>query len=121
MKSMSILSIDLAKNVFQLQGLNRQGKAVFRKRLYRAGLRAFIAKVPPCLIAMEACIGAHAWARQSKSLGHAVKIIAPQYVKPFVWVNKKDIYDAEAIALADSLLSGPSHECCGYYLNSGFI
>jgi len=108
MKNISILGIDLAKNVFQLHGINRQGKTVLKKRLYRADLRTFIANLPPCLVAMEACIGAHAWARQFKAMGHEVKLMSPQYVKPFVRVNKNDMRDAEAISLAAFIPSTPS-------------
>lgn len=108
MKNISILSIDLAKNVFQLHGQNKQGKQVLKKRLRREELRNTIANLPPCLIAMEACIGAHAWARQFMKMGHQVKLLAPQYVKPFVRVNKNDQRDAAAIALAASLPSIPS-------------
>ena len=108
MKNISILSIDLAKNVFQLHGQNKQGKQVLKKRLRREELRSTVANLPPCLIAMEACIGAHAWARQFMAMGHQVKLISPQYVKPFVQVNKNDQRDAAAIALAASLPSIPS-------------
>ena len=108
MKNISILSIDLAKNVFQLHGQNKQGKQVLKKRLRREELQSTVANLPPCLIAMEACIGAHAWARQFMAMGHQVKLISPQYVKPFVQVNKNDQRDAAAIALAASLSSIPS-------------
>lgn len=108
MKNISILSIDLAKNVFQLHGQNKQGKQILRKRLRREELRNSVANLPPCLIAMETCIGAHAWARQFMAMGHQVKLISPQYVKPFVQVNKNDQRDAAAIALAASLPSIPS-------------
>lgn len=108
MKNISILSIDLAKNVFQLHGQNKQGKQVLQKRLRREELQNTIANLPPCLIAMEACIGAHAWARQFMKMGHQVKLLAPHYVKPFVQVNKNDQRDAAAIALAASLPSIPS-------------
>ena len=107
MKNISILSIDLAKNVFQLHGQNKQGKQVLKKRLRREELRNTIANLPPCLVAMETCIGAHAWARQFMKMGHQVKLLAPQYVKPFVRVNKNDQRDAAAIALAASLPSIP--------------
>ena len=108
MKNISILGIDLAKNVFQLHGQNKQGKQILKKRLRREELKTTIANLPPCLIAMETCIGAHAWARQFKKMGHQVKLISPQYVKPFVQVNKNDQRDAAAIATAASLPSIPS-------------
>ena len=94
------LGIDLAKNVFQLCGMSRGGAVVLSKRLRRKQLLAFIANVPPCTIGIEACGGAYYWHRQFESLGHTVKIISPQFVKPFVKGQKNDGNDAEAIAIA---------------------
>jgi transposase len=96
----TILGIDLAKDVFQLHGNNEQGKVVLSKRLKRKQLRAYVAQLPPCLIAMEACSGAHHWAREFRKMGHQVRLISPQFVKPFVKTNKNDFADAEAIAEA---------------------
>ena len=96
------LGIDLAKNVFQLHGVDSQGKVVLRKRLARSKLLEYIAKLLPCRIVMEACGGANYWARQFMALGHEVKLISPQFVKPFVKGNKNDYRDAEAITEADS-------------------
>jgi len=94
----SVLGIDLAKSVFQLHGNDAQGKSVLRKKLRRSELRAFVALLPRCVVAMEACSGAQHWAREFRALGHEVRLIAPQFVKPFVKTNKNDSADAEAIA-----------------------
>ncbi|MHB8747440.1 MAG: IS110 family transposase [Gammaproteobacteria bacterium] len=94
------LGIDLAKNIFQLHGVNRHGKAVLTKRVTQARLRETVANIPSCLIGMEACASAHYWAREFERLGHKVKLIAPQFVKPYVKSNKNDAQDAEAICEA---------------------
>lgn len=96
------LGIDLAKNVFQVHGVNGGGKAVLKKQLKRDQVASFFANLPPCLIGMEACGSAHHWARKLEKLGHAVKLIAPQFVKPYVKTNKNDAADAEAICEAVS-------------------
>jgi transposase len=96
----TVLGIDLAKSVFQLHGVDRNHKMVFRKKLSRAKLPEFIATLSKCLIVMESCIGAHAWGRKFVELGHEVKLIAPEFVKPFVKSNKNDAVDAEAIVEA---------------------
>lgn len=90
MSDLKLLGIDLAKSVFQLHGVNAQGRRVLCKRLPRDQLLAFIAQLPRCRIVMEACGGAHYWARQCQTLGHQVQLIAPQHVKPFVRGNKND-------------------------------
>ena len=92
--------IDLAKNVFQVHGVDSQGKAVLRKTLKREQMAAFFANTPPCLIGMEACGSAHHWARKLQGLGHTVRLMAPQFVKPYVKTNKSDAADAEAICEA---------------------
>jgi transposase len=102
MKEISVLGIDLAKNVFQLHGNDSNGRAVLKKQLKREKLLSFIANIPPCVIAMEACSSANYWAREFQKLGHTAKLIAPQFVKPFVKSNKNDQADAEAIAEAAS-------------------
>ena len=94
------IGIDIAKSVFHLFAVNKMGRFVKKKQLKRKQLLAYIAKLEPCLIFMEACGGANYWAREFISLGHQVKLIAPQYVKPFVKGNKNDYNDAEAIAEA---------------------
>lgn len=94
------IGIDLAKNVFQVHGVDAQGKAVLKKQLKRDQMAAFFANVPLCLIGMEACGSAHYWARKLQALGHTVKLMAPQFVKPYVKTNKHDAADAEAICEA---------------------
>jgi transposase len=100
MKEINVLGIDLAKRFFQLHGVNKEGRAVLKKKVSRAELSRFVVNLPKCLIAMEACSGAHFWAREFKKMGHEVKLIAPQFVKPFVKSNKNDAADAEAIVEA---------------------
>ena len=99
-QEMSILGIDIAKRLFHAVGMDERGKIVWRKRLSRHDLIPFIAKLPPVLIGMEACGGAHDWARRFRAYGHEVKLMAPQFVKPYVKSNKNDSRDAEAIAEA---------------------
>ncbi len=102
MKKISIIGIDLAKNLFQLHGAYKDGSVAFRKRVTRGKLLYFLGKQPPCLVALEACGGAHHWAREIRQLGHRVHILPPAYVKPFVKRHKNDMADAEAIAEAAS-------------------
>jgi transposase len=94
------VGIDLAKKVFHLVGTDTTGKILWRKRLTRNALMPFMAQLPPVTIGMEACGGAHYWARQFRQQGHEVKLMAPQFVKPYVKSNKNDMRDAEAIAEA---------------------
>ena len=94
------IGIDLAKNVFQVQGVDERGKAVLRKQLKRKDVVKFFANLEPCLIGMEACGSAHYWARKLSEFGHTVRLIAPQFVKPYVKTNKNDRNDAEAICEA---------------------
>ena len=94
------LGIDIAKTVFQLHGVNRNGRVVLKRRVMRDQLLHVIAQIEPCTIAIEACTGAFYWQRKFEELGHRVKIISPQYVKPFVRRQKTDGNDAEAICTA---------------------
>ena len=94
------IGLDLAKSVFQVHGVDVAGQAVIRRRLARSQLLGFFAKLRPCLIGMEACSSAHHWARELTRLGHEVRLIPPQYVKPYVKRNKTDAADAEAICEA---------------------
>jgi len=94
------LAIDVAKNVFQLHGVDTRAVCQLRRRLRRTQLLGFVARMPPCLVAMEACASAHYWGREFIKLGHRVKLIPPQYVKPFVRGNKTDGNDAEGICEA---------------------
>jgi transposase len=102
MNELSRVGIDLAKSVFQLHGVDRHGQAVWRPRLMRdKWLRVLLEKVEPgCEIGMEARAGAHHWARQLQARGFTVKLIAPQFVKPYVKSNKNDAKDAEAVCEA---------------------
>jgi transposase len=96
------IGIDLAKNVIQVHGVDERGKAVLKKQLKRNQVVAFFANLPPCLVGIEACASAHHWARKLQSFGHTVKLMAPQFVKPYVKTNKNDVADAEAICEAVS-------------------
>ena len=96
------LGIDLAKSIFHLYGVDAHGKALMKKQLSRKKLLEFMANLPPCLVGMEACGGAHYWGRSFRELGHEVKLLPPQYVKPYVKTNKNDYNDAEAICEAIS-------------------
>ncbi len=91
------IGIDLAKNVFQVHGVDRSGKAILKKRIKRTQMSSFFANMASCVIGMEACAGAHYWARLLEKQGHTVKLMAPQFVKPYVKTNKNDMADAEAI------------------------
>jgi transposase len=100
MNQVSTVGLDLAKYIFQLHGADSAGAVVFRKKLRRGQLLAFLATLPPCTVALEACASAHDWGREIAKLGHTVKLIAPAYVKPFVKRQKNDMADAEAICEA---------------------
>lgn len=94
------VGIDLAKNVLQVHGVDEHGKVVLKKQLRRGQVAEFFVNLPACLIGMEACGGAHYWARKLQGLGHTVRLISPQFVKPYVKTNKNDVADAEAICEA---------------------
>jgi transposase len=94
------IGIDLAKAVFQVHGVDAHGKTVLKKQLKRTQVAEFFANLPPCLIGMEACGSAHYWARKLQGFRHTVRLMAPQFVKPYVKTNKNDAADAEAICEA---------------------
>jgi transposase len=100
MVEVSIIGLDLAKNVFQAHGAAADGSVMFRRKLSRLQVLKFFAEQPRCTVAMEACASAHHWGRAIATLGHTVKLIPPAYVKPFVKRQKNDMADAEAIAEA---------------------
>ncbi len=97
MSEVITIGLDIAKNSFHAHGADERGETVFSRKLSRSKLLEFFANQPACLVAMEACGGAHHWARQLAQLGHEVRLIPPTYVKPFVKRHKNDAVDAEAI------------------------
>lgn len=100
MNEVCTIGLDLAKNVFQVHGADASGRVVIRKQLRRNQVLAFFSSQPHCIVAMEACSGAHFWAREIGRLGHETRLIPPAYVKPFVKRQKNDMADAEAICEA---------------------
>ena len=96
----STIGLDLAKNVFQIHGIDATGEIVVRKTLRRAQMLRFFEKLPPCLVGAEACRTSHHWARELTRLGHEVRLMPAAYVKPYVKRGKNDAADAEAICEA---------------------
>ncbi|WP_299823381.1 IS110 family transposase [uncultured Jannaschia sp.] len=94
------IGLDLAKNVFQVHGVNTEGTIVCRRQLRRSQVLVFFSRLEPCLVGMEACAGAHYWARELTAVGHEVRLMPPAYVKPYVKRGKTDAVDAEAICEA---------------------
>ena len=94
------VGLDLAKNVFQVHGVDAGGKVCVRRKLRRAEVAAFFGDLPKCLVGMEACASSHFWAREIARLGHEVKLMPPAYMKPYVKRGKTDASDAEAICEA---------------------
>ena len=99
-RDVKVMGIDLAKNSFHVHGVDADSRKAVGKKLSRQKLKECLVNLPPCIVAMEACAGAHYWARLSRSYGHEVRLIAPQFVKPYVKSNKNDAADAEAICEA---------------------
>lgn len=100
MDKVSTIGLDIAKNVFQVHGIDEAGQVVVRRQLRRRQVLKFFAKLPPCLVGIEACGTAHHWARELRQLGHEAKLMPARYVKPYVKRNKNDAADAEAICEA---------------------
>jgi transposase len=98
--TVAVLGIDIGKNTFHLVGLNKRGAIILRLKLSRTQLEAKLANLPPCLVGMEACVGAHHLSRGLKTLGHDPRLMPARYVKAFLKGNKNDFRDAEAIAEA---------------------
>jgi transposase len=100
MTEVTTIGLDLAKTVFQVHGADSDGRPVLRKKMRRGQVLSFFAGLPTCLVGLEACASAHYWAREIGALGHEVRLIPPQYVRPYVKTNKNDAADAEAIVEA---------------------
>src|SRR5215510_13278533 len=100
MTTITTIGLDLAKKVFQVHGVDAEGVVVVARKLRRKEVLAFFAKLPPCLVGMEACGSAHYWAREIAKLGHSVKLMPPKYVKAYVKRGKTDAADAAAICEA---------------------
>src|SRR5712691_2233740 len=96
------IGLEIAKHIFQVHGADAEGRAVRRRRLRCSQFASFFANVAPCVVGMEACCGAHYWSRVIGRFGHTVRLIAPQFGKPYVKSNKNDPNDAEAICEAVS-------------------
>src|SRR4051812_8954491 len=96
MQQVTTIGLDLAKNLFQVHGADAQGRPVLKRRLAREKVLEFFADLPACLVGLEACAAAHHWARELTRLGHTVRLMPPQYVRPYVKTNKHDAADAEA-------------------------
>src|SRR5947209_16064963 len=100
MADVRVIGLDIAKSVFQLHGVDAAGTTVLQKRLTRARLLPFFEKLPRCLVGVEACATSHFWSRELARLGHEVRLMPAQYVKPYVKRQKNDMADAEAICEA---------------------
>jgi transposase len=96
MQQVTTVGLDLAKNLFQVHGADARGRPVLKRKLARGKVLEFFATLPPCLVGLEACGAAHYWARELRKLGHEVRLMPPQYVRPYVKTNKHDAADAEA-------------------------
>jgi transposase len=97
MQTVTTIGLDIAKSVFQVHGIDAEGKVVIRRQLKRRYVLAFFQKLAPCLVGIEACASSHHWSRELKGLGHTVRLMPPAYVKPYVKRQKNDAADAEAI------------------------
>jgi transposase len=100
MQAITTIGLDIAKSVFQVHGIDAEGKVVIRRQLKRRYVLAFFQKLPPCLVGIEACASSHHWSRELQALGHTVRLMPPAYVKPYVKRHKNDAVDAEAICEA---------------------
>ena len=100
MQAVTTIGLDIAKSVFQVHGVDAEGKVTIRRKLKRRYVAAFFRKLPPCLVGIEACASSHHWSRELHALGHTVRLMPPAYVKPYVKRHKNDAADAEAICEA---------------------
>src|SRR5712691_1798770 len=100
MQAVTTIGLDIAKMVFQVHGVDAEGKVTIRRKLKRRYVAAFFQKLPPCLVGVEACASSHHWSRELKALGHTVRLMPPAYLKPYVKLHKNDAADSEAICEA---------------------
>ena len=100
MQTVTTIGLDIAKSVFQVHGVDAEGKVLIRRQLKRRYVLAFFERLPPCLVGIEACATSHHWSRELMALGHTVRLMPPAYVKPYVKRQKNDAADAEAICEA---------------------
>jgi len=100
MQAITTVGLDIAKSVFQIHGVDADGKVVVRRQLKRRYVLTFFQKLPPCLVGIEACASSHYWSRELQALGHTVRLMPPAYVRPYVKRHKNDAADAEAICEA---------------------
>src|SRR5260370_6031132 len=100
MQAVTTIGLDIAKMVFQVHGIDAEGKVIVRRKLKRRYVVPFFQRLPPCLIGIEACASSHHWSREMQALGHTVRLMPPAYVKPYVKRHKNDAADAEAICEA---------------------
>jgi transposase len=100
MQAVTTIGLDSAKSVFQVHGIDAEGRVLIRRKLKRRYVLTFFQKLPPCLVGIEACATSHHWSRELRALGHAVRLMPPAYVKPYVKRQKNDAADAEAICEA---------------------
>src|ERR1700694_2813360 len=119
MQTITTIGLDIAKSVFQVHGVDAEGKVVIRRQLKRRYVLAFFQKLPPCLVGIEACASSHHWSRELQALGHTVRLMPPAYVKPYVKRHKNDAVDAEAICEAVTranmrfvATTNPEHQSC---------
>ena len=100
MQAVTTIGLDIAKSVFQVHGIDAEGRVIIRRQLKRRYVLAFFQKLPPCLVGIEACATSHHWSRELRALGHTARLMPPTYVKPYVKRQKNDAADAEAICEA---------------------
>ena len=100
MQAVTTIGLDIAKSVFQVHGIDAEGKVVIRQQLRRSRVLGFFKKLSPCLVGIEACASSHHWSRELQALGHTVRLMPPAYVKPYLKRQKNDAADAEAICEA---------------------
>src|SRR5271154_3254160 len=95
MQAITTIGLDIAKSVFQVHGIDTEGRVIVGRQLKRHYVLAFFRKLPPCLVGIEACASSHHWSRELQVLGHTVRLMQPAYVKPYVKRRKNDMADAE--------------------------